>query len=68
MGINIDSLIAAASRKLGVPEEKIRSAVNSGNVAELRSYLGEDGNRRLDRVMNDGSAAEELRKKYMAGK
>ncbi len=68
MGININDLIAAASRKLGVPEEKIRAAVNSGNVSELKAYLGDKERERFERTMNDRGLTEELGKKYMADK
>lgn len=68
MGININDLIAAASRKLGVPEEKIRAAVNSGNVSELKAYLGDKERERFERTMNDRGFTEELGKKYMADK
>ena len=68
MGININDLIAAASRKLGVPEEKIRAAVNSGNVSELKAYLGGKERERFERTMNDRGLTEELGKKYMADK
>lgn len=68
MGININDLIAAASRKLGVPEEKIRAAVNNGNVSELKAYLGDKERERFERTMNDRGLTEELGKKYMADK
>lgn len=68
MGLNINSLISAASKKLGVPEEQLRKAVNEGNVAELRSYLSSTDNEKLDRVMKDKALAEDVMKKYTAGK
>ena len=68
MGLNVNSLIAAASRKLGIPEEKIRKAVNEGNVDELRSYLGGSDREAVDRAMNDESFARKIQEKYMSGK
>ena len=68
MGINIDSLIAAASRKLGVPEEKIRAAVNSGNVSELKAYLGDKERESYERAMKERGLTEEPGNKYMAGR
>ncbi len=68
MGININGLIAAASKKLGIPEEKLRKAVNDGNVDELRSYLNSSGSAALDKAMKDERFAQEIQKKYMAGK
>ena len=65
MGINLDVLIAAASRKTGLPEEKIRNAVNSGDVSELRSFLGAREQEKFDKTMNDGRLTEEIRRKYM---
>lgn len=68
MGININSLISAASKKLGIPEEQLRKAVNEGNVNELRSYLSSADNEKLDKVMKDKALAEDVMKKYTAGK
>ena len=68
MGIDINSLISAASRKLGVPEEKLRRAVNDGSVAELRSYLSEKDNEKLDNALRNKKLADEIQKKYMGGK
>ncbi len=68
MAINVNSLIAAASKKLGVPEEKLRKAVNEGNVSELRSYLNSSERETLDRAMKDKGLTDSLKNKYMPGK
>ncbi len=68
MGINVNSLIAAASKKLGIPEEKLRKAVSDGNVSELRSYLNDADRAKLDRAVNDKDLAETVKKRYMSGK
>ncbi|MBP3855435.1 MAG: hypothetical protein IK990_07495 [Ruminiclostridium sp.] len=68
MAINVNSLISAASRKLGVPEEALRRAVNDGNVAELRSYLSEADKAKIDSTLRDRKLTEQLQKKYTAGK
>ncbi len=68
MAINVNSLITAASRKLGIPEDKLRKAVNEGNVSELRSYLSNTDNAKIDSVMRDGELADKLRRKYMQDK
>lgn len=68
MAINVNSLIAAASKKLGVPEEKLRKAVNEGNVSELRSYLNNSERETLDRAMKDKGFTDSLKNKYMPGK
>lgn len=68
MGLNVNTLIAAASKKLGIPEDKLRKTVNDGNVEELRSYLSSADNAKIDRAMNDKGFTEELKNKYMAGR
>jgi len=68
MGLDINSLISAASRKLGIPEEKLRKAVNDGNVAELRSYLSAGDNEKIDKALRDKKLADDIQKKYMGGK
>ena len=68
MGISINTLISAASKRLGIPEEKLRKAVNDGNVTELRSYLSDSDNAKLEKAMTDKKLAEEIKNKYMAGK
>ena len=68
MGIDVNTLISAASRKLGIPEDKLRSAVNSGDTAELRSYLSKADNERLEKALKDRKLTDDIRNKYMAGK
>ena len=68
MAINVNGLIAAASKKLGIPEERLRKAVEEGSVSELRSYLSSQDNAKLDKALADKKLTDELQKKYMAGK
>ncbi|MBO6229837.1 MAG: hypothetical protein J6O50_04655 [Ruminiclostridium sp.] len=68
MGIDVNTLISAASRKLGIPEDKLRKAVNDGNVSELRSYLSDADRAKVDKAMGDRKLTDEIQKKYMGGK
>ena len=67
MAIDLNSLISAASRKLGVPEDKLRRMVQDGNVDELRSYLGSSQNAAIVKALGDSKLTDSLQKKYMSG-
>ncbi|MCR4779589.1 MAG: hypothetical protein K5876_00690 [Ruminiclostridium sp.] len=64
MKINTEALIKTASAKLGMPEDKLREALRSGNTAEIKKYMSGAEGRKLDSALNDRGLAEEIRKKY----
>ena len=40
--LNIDGLIEMASKRLGVPPEKLRSSLSDGNLSEIAGNLSEN--------------------------
>ena len=65
---DINSLISAAGKKLGIPEERLRRAVEDGNIAELRSYLSETDKRKLDGALKDKRVTDSIKNRYITGK
>ncbi len=63
MSINIDSLIKAASAKLGMSEEQLRRAVQNGDTETVKQHLGAAEREKLDKAMNDRRVTEELKNK-----
>ena len=64
MKINTEKLIKAASAQLGMPEDKLREALKSGNTAEIKKYMSGADSKKLDEALNDRKLAEDIRKKY----
>ena len=62
--IDINSLIKTASRKLGMPEEKLREAVKTGDTSAIRQYLSSNDRDQLDKAMNDKALAEKIKRQY----
>ena len=65
MKINTENLIKAASLQLGMPEDKLRAALKSGNTAEIKKYMSGADGRKLDEALNDRRLTEDIKKKYM---
>ncbi len=65
MKINTDNLIKAASAQLGMPEDKLRAALKSGNTAEIKKYMSGADGKKLDEALNDSKLTGELKKKYL---
>ena len=65
MKINTEKLIKAASAQLGMPEDKLREALKSGNTAEIKKYMSGADGKKLDEALNDRRLTEEMKKKYM---
>lgn len=64
MKLDIESLIKTASKKLGMPEDKLREAVRTGNASGIKSYLNPADRAKLDKAMNDRELAEKIKKQY----
>ncbi|MBQ9384468.1 MAG: hypothetical protein IJT87_09530 [Ruminiclostridium sp.] len=64
MGINIDSLMKAASRQLGMPEDKLREAVKSGDIAAVKQYMQPADRDKLDGVLKDKAQVDAIGKKF----
>lgn len=65
MRINTENLIKAASLQLGMPEDKLREALKSGNTAEIKKYMSGADGKKLDEALGDRKLTEDLKKKYM---
>lgn len=63
--INIDELIGAASKRLGVSSEKLRNALNDGNISEITAKLSEKDREKINVVMSNPKLAERFRKQFM---
>ncbi len=64
MKINTDALIKAASARLGMPEDRLREALKSGNTAEIKKYMSGADGQKLDNALKDRKYTEDIRKKY----
>lgn len=63
--INIDELIGAASKRLGVSSEKLRSALSDGNISEITANLSEKDREKISAVMSNPKLAERFRKQFL---
>ena len=64
MKINTEALIKTASARLGMPEDKLRAALRSGNTTEIKKYMSGSDAAELDSVLKNRAYTEELKKKY----
>ena len=62
--INIDALIEAASKKLGIPPEQLRKSLNSGNISDITSRMSKSDRDKINSVMNNPELMEKMRRKY----
>lgn len=63
--INIDALIEAASKKLGIPPEQLKKSLNSGNIGDITSRMSKSDRDKINSVMNNPELMEKMRRKYM---
>ena len=63
MKINTDALFKAASAKLGMPEDKLREAISSGNISALKQYMSDSDKAQLDKALNNKKLADDLKSK-----
>ena len=61
---NMDSFIELASKKLGVSEEELRTALKNGDVSAVTSKLSESDRKKVNTVLNDPKLSEQFRNKY----
>ena len=64
MAINIDSLMKAASRQLGMPEDKLREAVKRGDITAVKQYMQPADRDRRDGVLKDKAQVDAIGKKF----
>lgn len=65
--INIDALIEAASKKLGIPPEQLRKSLNTGNISDITSRMSKSDRDKINSVMNNPELMEKMRRKYTGG-
>lgn len=65
--LNIDSLIEAASKRLGVTPEKLKSSLSSGNTEEITSLLSKSDREKINAVMSNPALAEKFRRQFIGG-
>ncbi len=63
--LNIDGLIEMASKRLGVPPEKLRSSLSDGNLSEIAGNLSENDREKIKSVMNNPELAKRFKKQFM---
>ena len=66
--INIDSLINAASVKLGISPQALRNALNSGDTSAVLSRLSDSDRAKINQLMKDPAAVEKLSGRYKKGR
>ena len=62
--INIDALIEAASKKLGIPPEQLKKSLNTGNIVDITSRMSKSDRDKINAVMNNPELMEKMRRKY----
>ena len=63
--INMNDLIRSASEKLGVEPEKLKSALNTGDISAVTQRLSPSDRAKIDAVMKNPALSESIRRKYM---
>ncbi len=66
--LNIDQLIEAASKKLGVPPDKLRTSLNSGNLDAVMTSLSKSDREKIETVLKNPKLSESFKKRYMNDK
>ncbi len=65
--LNIDVLMEAAGKKLGIPPEKLREALGSGNFSEIASKLSREDREKIQAVLNNPELSEKFKRQFMNG-
>lgn len=63
--LNIDGLLAAAGKTLGLSPEKLREALSSGNYAQITEKLSEADRAKISAILKNPELAEKFRKQFM---
>ena len=64
MAINIEALMKAASRQLGMPEDKLRDAVRSGDISAVKRYMNTADRDKLDGILKDKGQVDAIGRKF----
>lgn len=60
MNANIEKMIALVSKKLGIPEEKLKASLEKGNIDDMLSDMKKEDAEKLKSVMNNSASKEKL--------
>lgn len=61
---NMERLMAAASKGLGIPPEKLKEALEKRDIGALTANMSENDRKKVNEVLNNPKMAEQFRKKY----
>lgn len=62
--MNIDALIAAASKGLKIPPDALRLMLKNGDVSGITANMSESDRAKVEQVMKDPRLSEKFRKQY----
>lgn len=65
--INIDKLMEAASKGLGISKESLKNALERGDVTEITANMSESDRAKVNAVLKDPKLSEKFRKQYTEG-
>lgn len=60
MNANIEKMIELVSKKLGIPQEKLKASLEKGNIDDMLSDMRGEDAEKLKSVMNSASSKEKL--------
>lgn len=66
MNSNMNKILEAASRKLGVSVEELQKSLNSGNPDEMLKNMNSTDRSKLNSILADKKTAEKLAKNPLA--
>ena len=62
--MNIDALIAAASKGLKIPPEALRLMLKNGDISGITANMSEKDRAKVEQVLKDPKLAEKFKKQY----
>lgn len=62
--LNVDGLMEAASKRLGVPVETLREALKSGNISAIAGNLSREDKDKIDAVLKNPELSEKFRRQF----
>lgn len=62
MNANMEKMIELVSKKLGIPQEKLKASLEKGSIEDMLSDMKKEDAEKLKSVMNNSAAKEKLLK------
>ncbi|MBD5082161.1 MAG: hypothetical protein HDT44_10425 [Ruminococcaceae bacterium] len=62
MNANMEKMIELVSKKLGIPQEKLKASLEKGSIEDMLSDMKKEDAEKLRSVMNNSAAKEKLLK------